>query len=81
MDGTTGKAFQDLGPQMTHVDHLLGNFRGGLHNAYDVAHRVVGVRANDEVRRGQEIKMENLVADVSRYSASDGEVSPPREEA
>ncbi len=64
MDGPAGEVLQHLGPHVAHLHHLLGDVRGRLDDAHDVAHRVVGVGADDEVRRRQEVEVEDLVADV-----------------
>ena len=65
MDGPTGKPLQHLGPQMAHVDHLLGNVRGGLEDAHHVPHRIVGVGTDDKVGGRQKVKIEDFVAHVS----------------
>ena len=64
MDGPAGEAFQDFGAQGPVMHHLLGDVRGGVDDAQDISHRVVGVGADDEVRRGQEEEVQDLVADV-----------------
>lgn len=64
MDGPAGEVLQHHGTLLPHLHHLLGDIRGCLNYAHHVAHRVVGVGTDDEVRGRQEVKVKNLVADV-----------------
>ncbi len=48
-----------------HADHLAADLQADLgHHAQDVAHRRVGVRAQDEIRRRQRVEVGGVAVDV-----------------
>jgi len=65
-NGLAGKLVEHHLAELSHLDHLGGQFRGRLDDPDNVSHRIIGIRSEDEIRGGKEEEMEDLVIDMGQ---------------